>query len=170
MLLASTREAVRRHQLREEALFVPFAAVLQPVRQARRERSLHARRTHRAVQLRCQVLVEEAPTSRRLAEGRARLVSKMLAPHFAALAPPDDHIDVLDVLLGHEPASVVRGSPRRVVRGRSMRRGAGCCSAAGNGGWRACERERPNPSADPGPRGRQGGAPSQSASVRPALP
>ncbi len=109
MLLASTREAVRRHQLREEALFVPFAAVLQPVRQARRERSLHARRTHRAVQLRCQVLVEEAPTSRRLAEGRARLVSKMLAPHFAALAPPDDHIDVLDVLLGHEPASVVRG-------------------------------------------------------------
>ena len=109
MLLASTREAVRRHQLREEALFVPFAAVLQPVRQARRERSLHARRTHRAVQLRCQVLVEEAPTSRRLAEGRARLVSKMLAPHFAALARPDDHIDVLDVLLGHEPASVVRG-------------------------------------------------------------
>ena len=109
MLLASTREAVRRHQLREEALFVPFAAVLQPVRQARRERSLHARRTHRAVQLRCQVLVEEAPTYRRLAEGRARLVSKMLAPHFAALAPPDDHIDVLDVLLGHEPASVVRG-------------------------------------------------------------
>lgn len=109
MLLASTREAVRRHQLREEALFVPFAAVLQPVRQARRERSLHARRTHRAVQLRCQVLVEEAPTSRRLAEGRARRVSKMLAPHFAALAPPDDHIDVLDVLLGHEPASVVRG-------------------------------------------------------------
>ena len=104
MLLASTREAVRRHQLREEALFVPFAAVLQPVRQARRERSLHARRTHRAVQLRCQVLVEEAPTSRRLAEGRARLVSKMLAPHFAALAPPDDHIDVLDVLLGHESA------------------------------------------------------------------
>ena len=63
MLLASTREAVRRHQLREEALFVPFAAVLQPVRQARRERSLHARRTHRAVQLRCQVLVEEAAWS-----------------------------------------------------------------------------------------------------------
>ena len=103
MLLTPTHEAVRRHQLREEALFVPLPAVLHARRQVWRQRSLHARGAHRAVELRYWVLIEP-PTCRCLFEGCGRRVAKMLASHLAALALPDEHVDVLDVLLGHESA------------------------------------------------------------------